>query len=88
MGCWQISRPRLEAESMRLTCLVALTFDEGAAITAKAEAYPVNLPLTDEDFAEMRPAAVVLAPEFFTPPTDWLACGRHWGLATPKSDPQ
>ncbi|GGF56561.1 hypothetical protein GCM10007301_15290 [Azorhizobium oxalatiphilum] len=43
--------------------LAAMTDEEDAAITAAAEADPDNPPLTEADFARMRPSAEV-APDF------------------------
>ncbi len=52
------NRARLKARIRR--ALEAMTPEEDAAITAAAESDPDNPPLTDEDFARMRPAAEVL----------------------------
>ncbi|WP_206027018.1 BrnA antitoxin family protein [Jiella endophytica] len=43
--------------------------DEDAAITAAALSDPDNPPLTDEDWARMRPAREVMPPSFFEPVT-------------------
>ena len=52
------------ARANALASLATVSDEEDAAITAAAEADPDNPPLTEEDLAELRPAADVLPPEF------------------------
>ncbi|MBP0618069.1 BrnA antitoxin family protein [Jiella mangrovi] len=47
--------------------LIRPTPEEDAAITTAALSDPDNPPLTDEDWARMRPAREVMPPSFFEP---------------------
>ena len=49
--------------------LIHPTPEEDAEITAAALSDPDNPPLTDEDWARMRPAREVMPPSFFEPVT-------------------
>jgi len=49
---------------------IFVTDEEDAEITAAALSDPDNPPMTDEDFARMRPAREVLPPELYAALTD------------------